>query len=132
MTQFYFPSRRIMKMAAAKKELKAGSDPGKVQGAMDLLDQQQQKVSTLAAELTRLQRQRQGKLDAIGELTRKMNLGQFKSGSSQALAMSDLKSLQDSLSKLEADDIAKAKDAYDRGREELDSMIAIFEQNFMI
>lgn len=132
MTQWYFPSRRVMKMANAKKDIKAGADPGKVQGAMDLLDQQQQKVSDLSAELTRLQRQRQSKLDAISDLIRKMNNGQFKSGSSQALAMSDLKGLQDSLSRLETQDIAEAKASYDRELEELRSGIALFETHFMV
>lgn len=132
MTKWYFPSRQSLKMAAVKKQLKAGSDPGKVSGAMDLLDQQQQKVSTLAAELTRLQRQRQSKLDAIGELTRKMKNGYYKSGSSQALAMGDIKSLQDSLTRLETQDIAQAKEVYDREYEELQSGIALFEQHFMV
>lgn len=132
MTKWYFPSRQSLKFANAKKDIKAGADPAKVSGAMDLLDQQRQKVSDLAAELTRLHKQRQSKLDAIGELTRKMKNGQFKSGSSQALAMSDLKGLQDSLTRLETQDIAGAKASYDREMDDLNSAIQIFEDNFMV
>lgn len=133
MTKWYFPSRQSLKMAAvAKKQFKAGVDPGKRNQAADLLDEQQQRVDARAANLTSLRKQWQSLQDKISDLRRKIKNGQFPTGTSQALAMSDLKGYEDSLFRLETQDIAKEQEEYDREYKDLRDGWDIFVEHFMV
>lgn len=120
-----------IKMAAAETQFKAGVDPGKAQVAWGLVLQLEQERNNRASALTRLWNQWQSGHDAISDETRKIKNGYYKSGNEIARAMGDLKSREESLTRLKTQDIAQAKGAYDRADEEYKSGLAIYEEEFI-